>query len=98
MNVGVGVPWGGRAADTSAMKAMVAQRMRVLSCMAAVARLEELVRGLRRWIGNGIECLSSLAALAEPEDSKKHSIYPSSFCSHPIFGFGDQHEKNGTSH
>jgi hypothetical protein len=45
MNVGVGVPWGGRAADTLEVKARVAQRMRVLSCMAAV-ELEELVRDL----------------------------------------------------
>jgi hypothetical protein len=36
MNVGVGVPWGGRAADTSVVKAMAAQRMTVLSCMAAL--------------------------------------------------------------
>jgi hypothetical protein len=46
MNVGVGVPWGGRAAETLAVKARVAQRMRVPSCMAAV-RLEEAARELR---------------------------------------------------
>jgi hypothetical protein len=52
MNVGVGVPWGGRAAETCAVKAMVAQRMKVVNCMAAV-RLEEVAMSLdvedRKW-------------------------------------------------
>ena len=43
MKVGVGVPCGGRAADTCAVKASVAQRMRVLSCMTAI-RLAELTK------------------------------------------------------
>jgi hypothetical protein len=81
MNVGVGVPWGGRAAaaDTLEVRAMLAQRMRVLSCMAAVVRLEEAARELRCM---ELEMGLNVCLPSEPKNSKKHSIYPlpSHFC------------------
>jgi hypothetical protein len=93
MNVGVGVPWGGRAADTSAVKEMVAQRMRVLSCMATV-RLEAEERELgRRELEMG---LNVCRAKEQQEAFYLSILHPPSSLTH--FRFWRSIRENGTSH